>query len=763
MTTNSITTNSITTDAALLPGSAGVAGPAAWGRALFDPPRLALIGASGKTGKLGALFMRNLLDGYRGELLPIHPSDATIFDRRAYPSVSAVPGHVDLAVIVAPETAVLSAIEDCAAAGVTAAVIVTGGFAETGSEGKARQDRIAAVARAVNLRLIGPNCFGVINVHTRLNASLGLGLPEAGGVSLFTQSGAYGMAAFSRSREGGVGFAKVIAPGNKIDLGETEIVEYLGDDPDTRVIALLLESIADGAAFVDAVARVTPRKPVVVLKTGRHGAAQRAAASHTDALAGDYRIAAAALRQAGARMVDDGLALLDVAAALDAQPPLRGRRVAIISNSGGTGVELADLLEEAALEVPRLSDDLQAQIRSWIPAYGSPVNPVDVTTDWPRFADMYGNSLRALLGSGEVDAVVPVLLQRSALMPEVTERVIAETRAARDAGSDCAVHACWVGPEGSEENRRRLLAAGIPCHPWAARTARTLAATLAHAVHSRPGAEPPVPAPAGADADGWLAPDAAFACVAAAGIPCAPWRLVDVPGARVRLVDAPDAQMRQVDAPDAQIHLVGASDATIAAAIEAARELGYPVVVKAVRPALVHKSEAGAVRTGVASDDAVREVLLDFERRLGPGPALIQKQIRSDLELVIGAKRDPQFGPVVLFGLGGIWVEALDDVAVRLAPFGEDEAHAMLAELRAAKLLDGARGRAPVDRGALARMLVAASRWIASAPWLAELDVNPIIVNGGQFTAVDARVRVGNPEPADARAPEPAHVEGTKR
>jgi acetyltransferase len=712
----------MTTEATLAHDSAGAG---TWGRALFDPPRLALVGASGKAGKLGALFMRNLLDGYRGELIPIHPSDETIFDRRAYPNVSAVPGRVDLAVIVAPETAVLSAIEDCAAAGVTAAVIVTGGFAETGPAGKAHQDRIAAVARAANLRLVGPNCFGVINVHARLNASLGLGLPEAGGVSLFTQSGAYGMAAFSRSREGGVGFAKVVAPGNKIDLGETEIVSYLGDDPDTRVIALLLESIADGAAFVDAVARVTPRKPVVVLKTGRHGAAQRAAASHTDALAGDYRIAAAALRQAGARLVDDGLALLDVAAALDAQPPLRGRRVAIISNSGGTGVELADLLEEAALEVPRLSDDLQAQIRTWIPAYGSPANPVDVTTDWPRFADMYGNSLRALLVSGEVDAVVPVLLQRSALMPEVTERVIAETRAARDAGNACAVHVCWVGPEGSEENRRGLLAAGIPCHPWAARTARTLAATLAHAVHSRPAPEPPLPAPDGADAQGWLAPDAAFACVAAAGIPCAPWRLVDTP------------------------------HASLAAVIEAAGELGFPVVLKAVRPALVHKSEAGAVRAGVASDDDVRDVLLDFERRLGPGQTLVQKQIGGGLELVIGAKRDPQFGPVVLFGLGGVWVEALDDVALRLAPFGEEEARAMLVELRAAELLDGARGRAPVDRSALARMLAATSGWIARAPWLAELDVNPIIVHGTQFCAVDARVRVG--------APEAMHVEERTR
>jgi acetyltransferase len=376
---------------------------------------------------------------------------------------------------------------------VTAAVIVTGGFAESGAAGKTLQDRIAATARGGGVRLVGPNCFGVINVHAGLNASLGLGLPEPGGVSLFTQSGAYGMAAFSRSKEGGVGFAKVIAPGNKADLDETEVVAYLGADPKTRVIALLLESIRDGAAFVEAVRRVTPFKPVVILKTGRHGAAQRAAASHTDALAGDYRVASAALRQAGARLVEDGLSLLDVASALDLGPPLSGRRVAIVTNSGGTGVELTDLLEEQGLAVPALSEGLQREIETWIPAYGSAVNPVDVTTDWPRFATMYGNTLAALLASGEVDAVVPVLLQRSALMPEVTERVISEYAAARGAGSAVAVHACWVGPQGSEDNRRRLLGAGIPCHPWAARTARTLAACLAPARYDPPAIGAPLP------------------------------------------------------------------------------------------------------------------------------------------------------------------------------------------------------------------------------------------------------------------------------
>ena len=696
----------------------------AWGRALFEPRRLALVGASAKPGKLGTLFMRNLLDGYTGELLPIHPSDDVILGTRAYPSIRAAGAEVDLAVIVAPEQAVLPAIEDCAAAGVTAAVIVTGGFAEAGAAGKALQDRIAAVARDGNVRLIGPNCFGVINVQAGLNASLGLGLPEPGGVSLFTQSGAYGMAAFSRSKDGDVGFAKVIAPGNKIDLDEIEIVEYLGADPQTRVIALLLESIRDGAAFAAAVRRVTRIKPVVILKTGRHAAAQRAAASHTDALAGDYRIAAAALRQAGARLVEDGLALLDVAAALDLAPPLRGRRVAIITNSGGTGVELADLLEAQGLAVPALSTPLQDRIRTWIPAYGSAANPVDVTTDWPRFADMYGKTLEALLASGEVDAVVPVLLQRSALMPEVTERVISAAHAAREAGDPATVHVCWVGPQGSEEQRRRLLRAGIPCHHWAARTAHTLAACrladMPGLTHSR--TQAPVPRPAGADADGWLAPAQTFAALAEAGVAFAAWRCAD---------DVEDA-------------------------VSAAAELRFPVVLKAVRPGMVHKSDAGGVRIGVATAAAVRGVLADFEARLGPGPVLVQQQISGGVELVIGAVRDPQFGPIVICGLGGVWVEVLDDVALRVAPFDEHEALAALGELRAQALLDGARGNPPVDRAALARLLASISAWVARAPWLTSLDINPIIANGARLTAVDARLRIAMraaPSPAGAPAP----------
>jgi acyl-CoA synthetase (NDP forming) len=682
-----------------------------WGQAVFNPRRVALIGASSKSGKLGNLVMRNLLDGFAGELFPIHPGEKEILGHRAYPTVRDVPQPVDLALVAVPTDAVLHAIEECAQAHAKAAVILTGGFAEVGDEGRALQNRVSAAARAGGVRLIGPNCFGVINAHAGLNASIGIGLPTVGAVSLFTQSGAYGMAAFSRSKEEGIGFAKVIAPGNKADLNEAEIVTYFGNDPDTRVIAMLLESISDGAAFLKAVRAVTPVKPVIVLKTGRNKTAQRAAASHTAALAGDYRITAAALRQAGVRLVEDGLTLLDVAAALVSQPPLRGNRIAIITNSGGTGVELTDLLEDEGLAVPQLSPALQAKIRGSIPAYGSAGNPVDVTTDWPRFALMYGEALKALMAGDEVDAVVPVLLQRSALMPEVTARIIAEQESARAEGIRKPIHICWVGPEGAEENRRRLLAAGIPCHPWTVRTAGVLAKSRVLPVHAAPPVGPLLPMPATADAEGWVDPETTFHLLAAAGVSFATWRITD------------DAN----------------------AVVASAADVGFPCVLKAIRPALLHKSEAGAVKIGIADAAQAREAVRDFENRLGPGPILVQRQAAPGLELVIGATRDPHFGPAVLFGLGGIWIEALNDVAVRIAPFTEHDAASMFDELRSRAALDGARGRPAVNLAALAQLLATLSQWIARAPWLAELDLNPIIANGSSLAAVDARLRVARP------------------
>jgi acetyltransferase len=496
-----------------------------------------------------------------------------------------------------------------------------------------------------------------------------------------------------------------------------------GDDPETRVIAMLLESIGDGRGFFEAAREIAPKKPIVVLKTGRSDAGRRAAASHTAALATDTAVTLAALRQAGVHVVEDGLTLLDLAAALDRQPALRGRRIGIITNSGGTGVELADLMESRGLEVPRLSEALQSAIRPVLPAHGSPLNPVDVTTDWGRFPEMYGASLAALLASDEVDGVVIVLLQRAAMMSEVTDRVIAEVAAARSRGSKTPVHVCWVAPEAAAENRKRLLAAGISCHLWPARTAHLLALIAGTDTAPSPAAiaghEASAPI---ALANDWLPSALAFERLSEARLPVASWRLVH----------------------------------SRDEAVEAADELGMPVVLKVEQPGLLHKSDRGGVRLGLATEAAVAEAYDEIAGRFGSAAALVQLQAAPGLELVLGARRDANFGPVVMAGLGGIWVEALRDVALRLAPVDEDEALTMLDELKGRQLLAGSRGRPGIDLPAFAGLIADLSQWVASAPWLEELDLNPVIANADGFVVVDARMRVSAP-PSDAHASHSKH------
>lgn len=715
-----------------------------WAQATFSPRRIALVGASDEAGKAGRLLWDNLTAAASAEVIPVHPQLSAVLGQRAYRRVADIAQPVDLAVVVTPAATVPAVLEDCAGAGVVTALVLSGGFAELGDEGAALQARALAVARTGSMRLIGPNCFGLLNVGSGLNASLAMGLPRSGGVSLFTQSGSYGMAAFSRSQDGSIGFAKVLSAGNKADVNELDALSVFGDDAQTRVIALVLESIADGPALVRALRAITPRKPVVILKTGRTPGGARATSSHTAALAQSFAVIHAALTEAGAIMVDDGMTLFDVAAALDMQPRWQGNRVAIVTNSGGTGAELTDLCEAQGLRVPALSPALAAAVARHLPPHGSAANPIDVTTAWPRFAEMYGQSLRALLASDEIDVVVPVLLQRSALDANVAEAIIVETHLAQSQGVRKPVHVCWVAPAEGAAVRSRLLAAGIPCHEWTARTARVLALCGESAVDdaapvdadvvidadadadadaepafasSRPpravgGAQPGAGAMQVAQSDGWLAPQQVFDALARWGMPVAPWRVAH---------DADEA-------------------ATVAVA------LGWPCVLKAIRPGLQHKSDAGAVRLGLADVHAVRACFQDLQSRLGPGSVLVQAQARPGVELILGGVRDATFGPLLVIGLGGVWAEVLADVQMLPAPISAGSAQRALRRLRAARLLDGYRGAAAVDVAALARLVSAFSHGFARAPWCLETDLNPLLASGDHFVVVDARMRTEHKE-----------------
>lgn len=680
---------------------------------VFDARRVAVVGASDEPGKVGATLMRNL-EGFTGEVVPISSSRESIAGRRAYKRLRDVPGAVDLAVAAVPAKAVPGVVQDAAAAGVGAVVVLSGGFAETGAEGAELQASVVAAARAGGVRIVGPNCLGVQNCGTGLNASMAAGTPDAaGGISLATQSGAYGMAVYMLGLEQRMGFAKVYAAGNKADISDAEVLAQFGADDETRVICFFVESLADARGFLGVAREVSARKPILVTKTGRTAAGARAALSHTAALAGDAALWRAALEQAGVVVADSGLEMIDAARALDWQPVPRGPRVGIVTNSGGTGVELSDLLSEQGLEVPEVSEPLQAELAAALPAFGSARNPVDVTTAWARFAELYPLAIDRLARSGEVDAVVPVLLQRSAMDEAVAAAVRDTAQGLRDDGIDVPVYVCWVAPASAHANAELLHDARVPTFEWPQRTARAVALACRHGRGRRTQrAAPPVAAaPAGLPqiGPGLLAADAAADVARAFGI----------------------AVPEQAVCRDAD------------GAAGAAQRVGFPVAAKLAGGRHVHKSDAGGVRLGLRDEAAVREAagaLLAIDRR---AQVLVQPMVEGT-EVVVGALRDPVLGSVVMVGLGGVFVELLGDLAFALAPVGEEEALAAIESLRGYGLLSGARGRPPADVRALAATVVAASQLIAALPDVAELDLNPVMAGPAGAVAVDVRI-VGAP------------------
>lgn len=669
--------------------------------AVFSPRRIAVVGASDRPGSAGKLFWDNLRS-FPGEVIPVHPRVSTVDGQPAVPSLRGL--DADLAVVATPAEAVPDVIAE--ATGVSAAVVISGGFAESGPRGVGLQQQLMAAARAAGVRIIGPNCFGVQNCWLPLNASLSGGLAEAGGISLVTQSGSYGMAVHTVGVDDRAGFAKVCATGNKADVSDAELLRYLGDDDETRTICFLAESLPDGREFVAAAREITARKPVIVTLTGRSASGARAAFSHTAALAGQHRVAAAALTDAGVIVADSGLEMLDVARAVDHRPLPAGNRVGVVTNSGGAGVELTDLLVYAGAQVPELSTRLRHELAAVLPELGSTRNPVDVTTVWARFPELYSSVIEALSRSGEVDAVIAVMLQRAA-SPKVAAAV-------RDAAASARipVYVCWGAARGQREGVELL---GVPSFDWPQRTARA----IGHAI-SRPAARLAMPevVPRAPTPPGQLDVASGAQLLAEAGVDVMPWQLC----------------------------------ATPAEAAAAASHLGYPVAVKAIHPLLTHKSDHNGVRLDLADEHAVTVAageLLSLE----PGTQLLVQRMGSGVEMVVGGLRDPQFGPAVMVGFGGVLAEILEDVAFALAPLTEPDALRLLRRLRGYPVLAGARGERPVDMTALARVIVAVSELLAADPGIAECDLNPVLCGPTGCWAVDWRFRGENPSRRDNSRP----------
>ena len=707
---------------------------------MFAPRRVALVGASERPGSVGRLLWDNLAD-FPGEVVPVG-SAAQVCGQVAYPDLRDVPGQVDLAVIATPAAAVPGIVRSAADQGVAAVLVLSAGFAETGDDGARLQDEAVAAARAGGVRLVGPNCFGVQNADLPLNASIAAGTPRGGGgVTIVTQSGSYGMAVHALGQDEGLRVAKVFAAGNKADITDAELLAYLRQDPDTSVICLLLESITDARGFFAEACLTTPHKPVIAVVGGRTSAGQRAAVSHTAALASDDAVRDAALRQAGVVRVRTGLQVLDAARALSSQPVPRGPRVAVITNSGGTGVELTDLLADEGLVVPELSESLQARLRAIMPAYASARNPVDMTPAWNLFATVYPDAIEMLARSGEVDVIVPVLLQRSA-SAEVATAVRDAVARLRAAEVPVPVYVCWVAPRSADEHARLLNLAGVPCFPWPERTAQVAGVAVRCGAGLRR-KQTPVPRDAAEPPEELRAPG----------------RPAQAPG-RPRRVAAPRPVAAAAPGPlpaatpngflpiEAARDLLVASGITVietmrcrsaASAAAAADRLGYPVVVKVDHPDLIHKTDAGGVRLGLGNGAEVAEAAAELLGLAKGALVLVQHQHRG-VELLVGGVRDPEFGAMVVAGLGGVLVETQRDVQLAVAPVDTGQARAMLSSLRGAAILGGLRGSPPVHLGFVAETIVAVGDLMIAHPEIAELDLNPMLASPDGCVAVDWRI-----------------------
>jgi len=688
----------------------------------FEPNSVAVIGASRDPEKLGFAVLNNLQEGgYKGELYPINPKADEILGLEAYASVLDVPDPVDLAVVVVPAKIVPHVLRECGEKGTPAVVIITAGFREAGREGLEQERELIEIAKEYDLRLIGPNCLGVIDTETPLNATFAAGMPPSGPIAFMSQSGALGTAVLDLAMAGRIGFSKFASLGNKADVSETDLLRAWGDDPESAVILIYVEGLPDGQAFMEVAREVTRKKPVVAIKSGVTKSGSRAVSSHTGSLAGSESAYKAAFKQIGITRAASMQELFDYALGFAYQPPLRGKRVAIVTNAGGPGILATDAVEHAGLEIPRLSGETVKALTDYLPGAASAANPVDVLGD--ALADRYEHAIELVLEDSKVDSLVVIVTPQA--MTEIKKTAHAVGRMSQKA--DKPILACFMGEARVDAGVRILREYGVPNYPFPERVAATLAAMDAYRIEK----ERPISEPEPCEV-------------------CQPpvRELFD----RVREEGRSaigDAEAREV--LDAYGFRVPKSDLaeTPDEAVEKAEEIGYPVVMKVASPDILHKTDVGGVKLNLNSPTDVRDAFDLIIYRAGrymPDArvwgCLVQEMVTGGREVLVGMNRDPQFGPLVAFGLGGIYVEALKDVAFRVAPFSQTEADEMIHEIRSYPLLAGVRGEPPADHEAMIDALMRISQLVTDFPEIVELDINPLTVfeEGRGAVAIDMRL-----------------------
>ncbi|MEM2850807.1 MAG: acetate--CoA ligase [Candidatus Bathyarchaeia archaeon] len=692
----------------------------------FTPSSVAVIGASREPGKVGHTIIRNIVNsGYKGKIFPVNPKADKILNLECYPSVLKIPENVDLGVITVPSFLVPQVVEECGEKGIKSLVVISAGFKEIGPEGATLERQLLNISRKYNIRILGPNCLGIVDTYTPLNATFAAETPLKGNIAFISQSGALCIAVLDWSLTENIGFSRFVSLGNKSDLDEADFMQAIADDPNTNVILVYIESVGNGEKFIKVAKQVTRKKPVIILKSGVSEAGARAASSHTGALAGRDIAFETAFKQTGiirARSVEE---LFDLAETFSTQPIPEGPNVVIITNAGGPGILATDACDKYGLKLAPINSELLIKLSSGLPPTAGLHNPIDVIGD--ATPERYGFALSNVMDYKEAHSVVTLLTRQAMTEPERIAEFIVNMREKYPTKPILAV---FMGGEKVKDAIKILAKARIPNFPFPERAIYALAEITKYGEYLRTRVEEEIPKfsvntttvreilnNVRAERRVNLLGVEAKSVLSAYGVPTPPSNLAKTKEEAVRL----------------------------------AEEIGYPVVLKVASPQILHKTDIGGIKLNLNTPADVAggfDEIIENVNRYTPTATVygieVQKMVKEGKEMIIGMSRDPQFGPMIMFGLGGIYVNFLKDVSFRLAPLTRKDASEMVFETKAATLLRGIRGEKPSDIDSIIDVLLRISQLVTEFPEINELDLNPLFVyeKGKGSLALDVKITI---------------------
>jgi len=693
---------------------------------LFNPKSIAIIGASKSPGKIGNVIVKNMIDcGYKGKIIPVNPKESTIEGLPCYPDVNKIPEPVEMAVLSVPAGKSLEIATACGKKGLRYLVVITAGFKETGKEGLELERKLLEICRQYNMRMLGPNCVGLMDTHAPINATFAAGFPLKGEIAFISQSGAMVLSILDWSYQVGLGFSKFISLGNKADLTEADFIEDASEDPNTKVILCYIEDVEDGTHFLDVARRASRKKPIVILKSGTSQAGAQAASSHTGALAGSDLAYDTAFQQSGVIRAKNMSELFDLAVAFANQPIPQGDRVAVITNSGGPGIIATDNIEEKNLRMARFTKETIESLRNNLPAESNIYNPVDVLGD--ARANRFHYALQTVLADPGVDSAVVLVCPAAVAEPAETAKAMVGLRKEYP---HKPLFAAMMGGPRLGEGAKILSDAHIPCFTF--------------------------PEPAITSISGMVS----YSRIKNSTVPSEQQTFndLDLKTVKATLFDVKrDNRLVLLGSEAAEIisaYGIPAAPTILAinpeeAAAHADR-LGYPVVLKIASPKILHKTDVGGVKVGLDSREKVSSgfvEIMDNVHRYLPHVAVygveVQKMMPKGIEIIIGMTRDIQFGPLLAFGLGGIYVNLLKDVSFRLADgLTQGEINSMIAETKAYTLLRGYRGEKPADIDAVLKIVGRVARLVSDFPEINEIDINPVFAYNQGASALDVKITI---------------------